>query len=162
MSRGPGRPSTDPAARFWTKVQKTDACWTWTDALNKDGYGRLKVDGRHILAHRFSWELAGNDLPAGMQVDHRCHNRACVNPAHLRCVSQCENMQNLAGPQSRNVAGARGVTWDPRKRRYRVSVRRGGKSNYGGQFATLEEAAEAARQLRLSLFTHNDLDRRTA
>lgn len=153
------RPRTDPVARFWSKVDKSGTCWEWTSAPNNDGYGRLKVDERHILAHRYSWILAGNSIPDGMQLDHACRNRTCVNPAHLRVTTQYENMQNLAGAQCRSKTGIRGVTWDPRKKRYKVQASNRHEYHFGGYFTDLHEAAEAARQLRLSLFTHNEADR---
>ena len=159
---GPGRPRVPADVRFWQKINRTPTCWLWTDHLNADGYGRLLVGDRKIMAHRYSWELAGNSVPEGMQLDHACRNRACVNPAHLRVTTQFENMQNLAGAQSRNRTGVRGVTWDSAKRRYRVQVGKNNQIHYGGRFKALDEAAEAARQLRLSLFTHNDADRKTA
>lgn len=159
---GPGRPRVDPVVRFWQKVDQTPTCWIWTDYLNADGYGRLLVGERKVMAHRYSWELAGNAVPDGMMLDHTCHNRGCVNPMHLRVVTQYENMQNLLGAQSRNRTGVRGVTWSTAKRRYRVNVTRHHIHHFGGYFVALEEAAEAARQLRLSLFTHNDVDRRSA
>jgi hypothetical protein len=122
----------------------------------------MKVKTGHVLAHRLSWELAGNSIPEGMHIDHACRNRACVKPAHLRVTTQYENMQNLVGAQSRNKTGVRGVIWDPQKSMYRVTVTKDHKPHFGGRFKDLEEAAEAARQLRLSLFTHNDADRRAA
>lgn len=159
MSRGPGRPKLPVDERFWSKVHKSEACWNWTDAPNNDGYGRLKIEGLHVLAHRLSWQLAGKDLPEGAILDHACRNRMCVNPDHLRVVTQYENMQNLNGAQSRNQTGVLGVTWVPRKRRYRVNVTKHHVPHFGGYFADLNEAAEAAKQLRLSLFTHNDADK---
>lgn len=154
--------ATPIAERFWAKVAVSEGCWNWTATPNPDGYGRLKVGDRNILAHRVSWHLAGKSIPHGMQLDHVCRNRACVNPDHLRVTTQYENMQNLAGAQRRNKTGVRGVTWDPRRGRYRVQAIKHYERHFGGYFADLEEAAEAARQLRLSLFTHNDADRKTA
>ena len=150
------------AERFWAKVAVGEGCWNWTATPNPDGYGRLKVGDRNILAHRVSWEMAGKSVPGGMQLDHICLNRACVNPDHLRVTTQYENMQNLAGAQSRNKTGIRGVTWEAARGRYRVQAIKRHKRHFGGYFTDLEEAAEAARQLRLSLFTHNEVDRSAA
>jgi hypothetical protein len=93
-------------------------------------------------------------------IDHRCRNRACVNPSHLRPVTYKQNGENRS-KASRNTTGVRNV-YLIKDGVYRVTV--GHNKGYvnGGRFHTLEEAAEAARQLRLSLFTHNDADRSAA
>jgi hypothetical protein len=162
MSRkgGPGRPSTPIEVRFWSKVVKTSTCWNWTDAPNNDGYGRLGLRGRHVLAHRLSWELHGLEPLLGRSLDHVCHNRMCVNPRHLRIATQSENNQNYAGAQMRNPTGARGVQRTPNGRPFRSVVTHEGKRHYLGRFDTLEAASEAARAKRLELYTHNEADRR--
>lgn len=79
-------------ARFWEKVNKTDTCWLWTGATT-EGYGvlRLTKNKRLVKAHRHSYELAGLDIPDGLEVDHLCRVRRCVNPAHLEPVTPREN-----------------------------------------------------------------------
>ncbi len=73
----------------WQQNEK--GCWQWTGAVQSGGYGNFR--GR--LAHRVSWETRVGKIPANMTIDHLCRNRLCVNPAHLRVVTQKEN--NLAG-----------------------------------------------------------------
>ncbi len=74
------------------------ACWTWPGVLHSTGYGAISSrpdsDGkRHkLLAHRVLFEMARGPIPEGMQLDHLCRNRACVNPAHLEPVSIRENV----------------------------------------------------------------------
>jgi len=73
---------------FWPHVAKTGTCWLWTGRIHK-GYGYYSGTG----AHRVSFELANGPIPAGMELDHLCRVRNCVNPAHLEPVTRAENMR---------------------------------------------------------------------
>lgn len=84
--------------RFWRYVEKTDGCWNWTGMMNATGYGRLSIRvGFTALAHRVSLAIhEGLDLEGwkygDLVVDHICRNRRCVNPGHLREVTQRINV----------------------------------------------------------------------
>lgn len=148
---------------FWAKVNKTETCWLWTAALNPGGYGRLRgrSNGKRVmrLAHRLSFEIHNGEIPEGMQVDHACHRKACVNPDHLRAATNKENGENLAGPHADSSSGIRGVSWHKRAGKWAAYVRHQNATQYLGLFDTAEEAGEVARLKRLELFTHNNADR---
>jgi len=82
-----------PEQRFWSKVQKSDGCWSWMGWRNDAGYGGFTVDGKFIGAHRYSLILAGVTIPDGYDVDHLCRVPHCVNPTHLEPVTHQENMR---------------------------------------------------------------------
>lgn len=92
--------------RFWPRVDKRGPvpphrpdlgpCWLWTGAKNNKGYGQLGLTGRgagSVLAHRLAYNLLVGPIPDGLQLDHLCRNRTCVNPAHLEPVTHQENLR---------------------------------------------------------------------
>ncbi len=97
-----GRLFTDE--QFWSRVIKTeDGCWFWNGTYGTGGYGHLsvripgaggKVNPVTVQAHRMSWEIhTGSPVPDGLEIDHLCRNRCCVNPGHLEPVTHLENVQ---------------------------------------------------------------------
>lgn len=155
--------ATPAISRFWRKVEKTPNCWNWTGSLSASGYGSIVDEtGKRRAAHRFAFERLTGPIPSGMLVDHICHNKSCVKPAHLRLATNKQNLENLTGPYVNNQSGFRGVSYHPKRDRYQARVRHNGRCHSGGYYRTPEEAAEAATVLRLRLFTHNELDKATA
>ena len=142
--------------RFWSKVDKTGDCWIWTAACTPDGYGKIRHEGKLVYAHRLSYEWMHGEIPEGMYTDHRCHQRNCVRPDHLRLVTPGQNQQNRRGSQSNSTTGVRGVTWDKGRRKYQARVWLSGKKYHAGRYDTIEEAEAAVIAKRQELFTHDD------
>lgn len=88
-------PKTRPAIdRFREKTRLLDnGCIEWLAYRGANGYGRFYVNGRGALAHRWSYEHFVWKIPDGLQIDHLCRNRGCVNPDHLEPVVPSENVR---------------------------------------------------------------------
>lgn len=81
-------------SRLLARVNKTNnGCWIWCGCLSKDGYGSISVNCKPKLVHRVAYELWREPIPPGLQIDHLCRIRSCVNPKHLEVVTQQENFK---------------------------------------------------------------------
>lgn len=78
--------------RFWKKVHKTKTCWLWTASRIGGGYGSFGLNGTKY-AHRLVYEDLVGPIPAGLDIDHLCRVRHCVNPDHLEPVTRAENLR---------------------------------------------------------------------
>jgi HNH endonuclease len=72
-------------------VDEETGCWNWRLSLNWQGYGRASRSRGSTIAHRVAYEAFRGPVPAGLQLDHLCRNRACCNPDHLEPVTSREN-----------------------------------------------------------------------
>lgn len=72
-------------------------CVLWDGALDRNGYGRVYVDGKIHYAHRAVYVHAVGPIPDGWEVDHLCRVRGCVNPEHLEAVSRTINVRRQYG-----------------------------------------------------------------
>ncbi len=102
-----GDPRLPP--NFWDRVRVLEnGCWEWTGTRQTAqapaaGYGQVIVDGQRCPAHRVAYEALVGPIPQGLECDHLCRNRPCVNPSHIE-------------PVTSSVNTLRGDHWERRKK----------------------------------------------
>lgn len=80
--------------RFWQKVDLDfeTGCWNWTGGLGNKGYGYFWYCGKTNVVHRYSYQTFVDRIPPLHTIDHLCRNHRCVNPKHLQCITNKENV----------------------------------------------------------------------
>lgn len=79
---------TDACSRW-----KRFPCLIWTGHLSKIGYASTRFRGIQCLAHRAAYVKAKGEIPDGLELDHLCGNRACIQPEHLDPVTHAVNVR---------------------------------------------------------------------
>lgn len=99
--------------RFFKKVKKQDnGCWLWVGGKSSNGYGVIGAGGKggkHLSAHRLSYEMHTGTIPDGYVVMHSCDNPACVNPDHLSIGSPKDNTLDALVKQRLKTIYGKGV-----------------------------------------------------
>jgi hypothetical protein len=92
-----------------TRIQRkilpepNSGCWLWIGAVagSKGSYGLTSFQSQKKYAHVLVYEILKGPIPFGLELDHLCRNRLCVNPEHLETVTHKENVRRgLAGPKN--------------------------------------------------------------
>lgn len=152
---------TTRAQAFAAKTTPLDnGCIQWTARTNPvSGYGQFWDGATTVYAHRWSYANEYGPIPAGMDIDHTCWNRACVNVAHLRITTRKQNLENVGTLRTDNTSGYRGVSWSKQANKWWASINHHGKRIHVGLFNDIEEANDAVIEARNKFFTHNDMDK---
>lgn len=98
---------TDLPRRLRVRIvsQQTTGCWLWVGRLYPNGYAQTwsgsRSDGsrKNAYGHRLVYQLLRGEIPAGLDLDHLCRVRSCVNPDHLDPVTRSENIRRGEGPR---------------------------------------------------------------
>ena len=111
VAKQANRKPANPKIRFMRKVafDINTGCWLWQGSLDRGGYGLFRtggVDAPRVGPHRYSYEWFIGPIPDGLELDHLCRVRNCVNPDHLDPVTTRTNA--LRSPRARRTHCANG------------------------------------------------------
>lgn len=70
-----------------TSPEPNLGCWLWLGGVSKEGYARGRLDGKGGFIHRLTYERLVGPIAPGLQLDHLCRVRCCINPRHLEPVT---------------------------------------------------------------------------
>ena len=86
--------------RMMGHVVVVESCWEWVGGTSSTGYGRVYDGNRMAQAHRVMYEIRVGPIPDGMEIDHLCRNRRCINPDHMEPVTHRENSARGLSPSA--------------------------------------------------------------
>lgn len=138
----------------WREREDTSLAWNRKNAGNKagskqNGYIYIRVNGKAQQAHRLAILYMDGFLPK--RVDHKDRVRDNNIYTNLRPCTQSQNIANIE-KRVDNTSGYKNVSWNKRKNKWQVSIRKDGKTIYGGIYTDLKEAIDVANDLRFELF----------
>ena len=83
------------------------ACLVWQGPVDRDGYAKIYIDGKHQILHRVVYEHFNGKIPTGLTIDHvwarGCKHKNCINIAHLEAVTNTENILRSDSPTAINA-----------------------------------------------------------
>lgn len=97
-------------------------CWHWALSTTQDGYAKGQFDGKlRTSLHKRVYERVVGPVTAGLDLDHLCRNRRCLNPAHLEPVTRQENLARGRNAQRDKTHCIRGHAFTPENTKFRTT-----------------------------------------
>lgn len=78
--------------------EPNSGCWLWLNFVGLNGYGQGYINGKKVNAHVVSYVTFKGAVPEGLEIDHLCRTRCCVNPEHLEAVTHKVNAYRGTSP----------------------------------------------------------------
>jgi hypothetical protein len=124
-------------------------CWIWLGPSNPAGYGStIRAWHKGWLPHRLAFTVMVRPIPDGMQIDHLCRTRKCINPAHLEAVTQLENLRRQGSAVTHCPRGHEYSTANTRMTKPGSSRWRGGRACIQCDRASSRRQHEMKKALR--------------
>ena len=115
--------------------EPNSGCWLWLASMagkkEEDSYGRIRVNGSLVDAHRVSWELYKGPIPKGLWVLHKCDVRCCVNPEHLYIGTPQNNVDDRENRGRHNPLFGENCSWSKLSYEQVEQIRKLGEQGIG-------------------------------
>lgn len=98
MKRRPRPIDVLPLNAALNVVVDSAGCWRWQGTTDLDGYARIRVGKRWLRGHRYTYARCAGPIPTGLELDHLCRVRECVNPEHMEPVTRATNQARRGLP----------------------------------------------------------------
>lgn len=123
----------------------------------RDGYIRIRMEGKLELAHRLAWNMTYPDNPItpDEQIDHINHVRTDNRIVNLRKASNTENSRN-ASIGTNNTSGAVGVWFEKRRSAWVAEIKVDRRKIHIGQFENFKEAVSARKAAEVKYGFHEN------
>ena len=135
--------------RFLGKFCVGDDCWLWTAGQFWNGYGNFRVEGKHLKAHRVSYELFVGAIPPQLCVCHHCDEPSCVRPSHLFLGTHADNMRDREAKRRNRPKHGEANGYSKLTEPLVHEIRRRHKAGHSGR--------SIARELGLNRYTVGDV-----
>lgn len=130
------------------KIKSFDRYW----GINMGGYAYCTKDNQQIFMHRIIVGLPIKlDRQDGRVADHINGNKLDNRKCNLRILSSKQNPINCA-TYSTNTSGVKGLSWDEKLRKWRVSIQVNKQNIYLGIYKDKEEAIKVRKEAEEKYF----------
>jgi HNH endonuclease len=87
--------------------EPNSGCWLWSGCVGSHGYAQIAVKHGTTVVHKILYEQKFGPVPKGLELDHLCRVRCCVNPDHLETVTRRENIRRGISPAAKDTLYSR-------------------------------------------------------
>lgn len=138
----------------YVATRAPDECWLWQGYIRSDGYGKFRLNGKYLTAHRAAYIAANGQVLDGLEILHKCNMKACCNPSHLTASTSALNQLHYSlttGVAVKSNTGIKGVSYNHTRKQYQVNSSTGflyrGPSIFGAWAARLEHEIQVIQAL---------------
>lgn len=154
-------PSEKERRRWNNRYAGDEAGINFRPSGSKTTYRRLRLNGKHYMAHAIVCAMFDVDVPRGTIIDHDDGDGLNNDIANLKIVTPSQSAKNKPLHKNNN-SGKPGVNFDSKNKKWVARVVIDGRRTFLGNFATLDEAIAARSSAETTAAYHPNHGRHAA